>query len=136
MPGFCICKCCTRFWKWLNNVLWQASKYVWSTFHSVLNYPLVQYMPGVRIWQGCEYARVAQGAEYAWISLNMPWLCPNIREFALITLNMIELTGIYLKSVEYTWILNMPDLVQNIRSLYKLQSSYRDRDVFRTLPNI
>ena len=32
-------------------------------------------MPGIRIWQGCEYARVTQGAEYAWISLNMSWLC-------------------------------------------------------------
>ena len=29
-------------------------------------------MPGLRTWQGCEYASVTQGAEYAWISLNMP----------------------------------------------------------------
>ena len=56
-------KHCTRFWIWLNNVLWQGSTYVWSTFHRVLNNPPVLNMPGLRIWQGCEYARVTQGAE-------------------------------------------------------------------------
>ena len=60
-------------WICLNNVLWQGSEYARSTFHSVLNKPLVLNMPELRIWQGCEYARVPQGAQYAWISLNMPY---------------------------------------------------------------
>ena len=43
-----------------------------STFHRVLNKPLVLNMVLCRIWQGCEYVRVTQGAEYAWISQNIP----------------------------------------------------------------
>ena len=39
--------------------------YAWSTFHRVLSKPPVLNMPELRIWQGCEYARVTQGAEYA-----------------------------------------------------------------------
>ena len=51
---------------------------------------------------------------------------------------MIKYAGIYLKkqSAEYARILNVSDAVHSIRSLYKLLSSYRDRDVFRTLSNI
>ena len=63
-------ECCTRFWIWLNNTLWQGSEYVWSTFHRALNEPPVLNILGLRIWQGCEYAVVTQGAEYAWVSLN------------------------------------------------------------------
>ena len=54
----------------LNNALWQSSGYVRSTFHRALNKPPVLNMPGLRIWQDCEWARVTKGAEYAWISLN------------------------------------------------------------------
>ena len=59
-------------------------------------------------------------------------------EYALITLNMIEYAGIHLKkqSTGYARILNVSLAVHSIRSLYKLQSSYRDRDVFRTLSNM
>ena len=41
-----------------------GSEYAWSTFHRVLIKPPVLHMLGLRIWQGCEYARVTQGAEY------------------------------------------------------------------------
>ena len=34
--------------------------------------PAVVNMPGLRIWKGCEYVRVTQGSEYAWIGLNIP----------------------------------------------------------------
>ena len=49
-------------------------------------------MPGLRIWQRCDYARVTQGVEYA-----------------LIMLNMIEYASIYLKkpSAEVARILNI-----------------------------
>ena len=58
--------------------------------------------------------------------------------YALITLNMTEYAGIYLKnqSAKYSRILNVSDTAHSLRSLYKLLSSYRDRDVFRTLSNI
>ena len=58
--------------------------------------------------------------------------------YVLITLNMIEYAGICLKnqSAKYSRILNVSDAVHSVRSLYKLLSSYRDRDVFRTLSNI
>ena len=56
-------------------------------------------------------------------------------EHALITLNMFEYACIYLnkQSSEYARIPNVSDSVHSIRSLYKLLSSYQDRDVFRTL---
>ena len=61
-----------------------------------------------------------------------------MREYALITLNIIEYTSIYLKSqsAEYARILNVSDAAHSIWSLYKLLISYRGRGVFRTLPNI
>ena len=54
-------------------------------------------------------------------------------EYTLITLDMIEYTGIYLnkQSSEYARILNVSDEVYSIRSLCKLLCSYQDRDVFR-----
>ena len=66
----------------------------------------------------------------------MPSYCLNTRENSLLSLNMTEYAGIYLKkqSVEYAIILNLPD--HSIRSVYKLLSSYLGRDVLRTLSNI
>ena len=50
---------------WLKNALWQGSKYAWSRYYKDLNRPPVLNMLGLRTLQGCEYARVTQGAEYA-----------------------------------------------------------------------
>ena len=55
----------------VNNAIWQGSEYVWSAFRMVSDKPPVLNMPWLRIWHGCVYARL-QGAEYAWISLNIP----------------------------------------------------------------
>ena len=69
-------------WIWLNNALLQGSEHAWSMFHMIFNKPQVLNIPGLRKWQGCEYARVTQGAEYAWTSLNMPrWICLNNAEY-------------------------------------------------------
>ena len=54
-------------------------------------------MSELRIWQDCEYVRVTQGAEYASISLSMPYYYLKMREYASVTLNMIEYSGINLK---------------------------------------
>ena len=61
-----------------------------------------------------------------------------MREYALITLNMIEYAGIYLKkqSSEYARILNVSDAVHNIRSLYELLSSYWDRRIQNTVKHL
>ena len=61
-----------------------------------------------------------------------------MHKYASVTLNMIEYAGIHLKkqSAEYARILNVSDALHSIRSLYKLLTSYRDGDVFRTLSNI
>ena len=70
-----------------------------------------------------------------------------MREYVLITLNMIEYATTYLKNqnAEYAGILTVFDAVRyidavgmclSIRSLYKLLSSYRDRDVFKTMSKI
>ena len=61
-----------------------------------------------------------------------------MREYASIALNKIEYAVIYLKkqSAEYARILNVSHAVHSRRSLYKLLSSYGDRDVIRTLSTI
>ena len=86
------------------------------------------------IWQGHEYARATQGAEYAWIKpeyvlmSQCAWLSLNTMN---ITLNLIKYVGIYLKnSAEYARILNVSDTVQSIKSLHKLLSSCRDRETY------
>ena len=59
-------------------------------------------------------------------------------ECALLTLNIIEYVSIYLKKqiAQYARILNVSNAVHSIRSLHKLLTSYREREVFRTLSNI
>ena len=76
MTELCLHKLFWLYW------LWQGSEYACSKFHKVLNMPPVFNMPGLGIWQVCEYARVAKDAKYPWIRLNM-------REYALKMLNMI-----------------------------------------------
>ena len=58
-----------------------------------------------------------------------------MREYALITLDMIKYFGIFLKkeSAEYDRILKESDAVDSIRSLCKLLSSYRDRHIQNTV---
>ena len=57
-------------------------------FHRFLNNLPVLIMPGLRIWQGCEHARVTQGAgshnipEQALIYLKNVQNCLNMREYA------------------------------------------------------
>ena len=50
-------------------------------------------------------------------------------------LNMIEYLSIYLKKTMNMSEFLMSNAVHSIRSLYKLLSSYQDREVFRTLSN-
>ena len=61
-----------------------------------------------------------------------------MRKYALVTLNMIEYAGIFLKKiVEYTRIiLNVSDAVYSIRSLLNLLCSYRDRRIQNTVKHL
>ena len=61
-----------------------------------------------------------------------------MREYALITLNMIEYASINMKtwSAEYARIPDVPDAMHSLRSLYKLLSSYWGKGVFKTLWDI
>ena len=104
MLGFCICAGYTSYKICLNTAdqyvnklfwLWHSSQNAWSKFHSIWNMTLVLDMPGVAIWQSCEYVRVIKYSEYTLRSLN-------ILKNALRMLNMSE----------YTWInrvLNMAE---------------------------
>ena len=58
-----------------------------------------------------------------------------MREYASVTLSMIEYAGIYLKKQngEYARILNVSHAVDSIRSLHKLLSSNRDRHIQNTV---
>ena len=71
----------------------------------------VVIMPGLKIWKGCEYVRVTQGSEYAWIGPNISYKCPNMGSYALIMLNMFKYAWIYLnnQSSEYFRLLNVSD---------------------------
>ena len=63
-------------------------------------------------------------SKYVWICLNntkYDWICHYIPEK---------------NSAECARILNVSDAVHNIRWLYRLQCSYQDRDLFRTLTSI
>ena len=71
-PGFWIC-----LWFWMC----QSFGYT-----KVFNMPLVLNMPGFEIYQSSEYARVAQGWEYAWLCMNLSecvWICLNLPEWFL-----------------------------------------------------
>ena len=61
-----------------------------------------------------------------------------MREYASITLSMLEYASIYLKkqSAEYGTILNVSDAVDIIRSLYKLLMTASRQSLFTTLSNI
>ena len=50
-------------WIWLNNAWINCLDH--SDYGRVLNMSPVLNMPGLGIWQGCEYARVTKSAEYA-----------------------------------------------------------------------
>ena len=69
MPGFCISRWCTEFWKCLNMAEYCPMAVFWMWLGNVsegLNKLLVLNMPGLRIWQGCVYmSRLHRG-------LNMP----------------------------------------------------------------
>ena len=97
--------------------------------------PPVLNMPGLGIWQDWEYTKVTNGAEYAWISLNMPKKYLNLCEYALIMLNILKDAWAYLNkySSEYARIMNASDVVHSISLLYKLLSSYWGRSVFNTV---
>ena len=60
-----------------------------------------------------------------------------MREYALITLDMIKYVGIFLKkeSAEYDRILNESDAVDSIRSLYKLLRQ-RQRHIQNTVKHL
>ena len=47
-------------WIWLSNALWKGCKYIWSTFHRVLNKLPVLNILVLRLWEGCKYVRVTQ----------------------------------------------------------------------------
>ena len=83
MPGFWVCKHCTRFWIWLNSVLWQGSEYVWSTFHMILNKLSVLNMLGSEYGNGVNRQglhRVLNMPKESWICLNnteYDWICQH-----------------------------------------------------------
>ena len=125
-------------WIWLINALWQDSEYAWWTFHTVLNKPPILNMPGFTIWQDCEYARITQGAECAWISMNMlylisqyAWICFNNAEH-----NWICRHNLKKQSVKYVRTLNVFDAVHSTKSTYKLLSNHRGRRIQNTVKHL
>ena len=113
----------------------EGSEYAWSRFHRVLNKPMVLNIQ----WP--------QNMASLWICTCYTewWICLNKLDYALIVPQHVS---VCLSNAEYDWIcrhiteknkelnINVSDGVHSIRSLYKLLSSYRDRDIFRALPNI
>ena len=84
MPGSCISNDYTRLWIWLNNA-WINS----SDYGSVLNMPGQSLyvnmspflnMPGLKICQNREYARVTHKPGYAFDNAEYVWICLHIPE--------------------------------------------------------
>ena len=97
----------------------------------------------VKVSQGFEYASDSKckGSEYGKVAnirelrrvLNKPEYFKkylNMRGYALIKVNMFEYAWKYQnkQNSEHARILNVSDAVYSMRSLYKILSSYRDRD--------
>ena len=61
-----------------------------------------------------------------------------MREYGLIILNILEYACIYRnkQSSKHAKILNVSGALHSMRSLYKLLTSYRDSELFRTMSNI
>ena len=82
VPGLRVGQVSEYAWIWLNNALWQDSKYAWSTFHRVLN--------KLKIWHGCEYAMVTacwmrlNRSEYPLKMSQYAWICPDNVKYDLI----------------------------------------------------
>ena len=77
-------------------------------------------MEGLKIWQGCEYARVTQGAEYCLNNAGYDWICRNIPEKTV--LNMSEFWMSLLQYLTWGHCANYWTVIET--------------DVFRTLSNI
>ena len=90
----------------------KTRKSIYQTFLDLSIFTgFLYFVPNIlsRIWQAPEYATVKQGAEYACISLNMPYQCFNTIEYALIMLNMLKYAFTYLnkQNSDYVRILNV-----------------------------
>ena len=89
MPGFWVCKSCTRFWICLNMAgFWICLVNVSQGFASSSVYARAQHM--VRLW-------IYEGYTGCWICLNNP-------EYALIMCQYAWNASICLNSAEYNWI--------------------------------
>ena len=130
MSGFCICKRCTRLRIFLNKPEYALiiSQYEWICLNPLsanptkLSKKLKQFV--TKLPTNC----LSMFDHFVGLALK-----------GLITLNMIEYGGIYLKKqhVEYARILlNVSDTVHSIRSLYSLLSSYRDRRIQNTVKHL
>ena len=64
-----------------------------------MNIPQVLNMPGLLIWQGSEYKRVARGSKYATTWLNMSKQDVNMPEFTIIGHGTTLQTGITCKKI-------------------------------------
>ena len=141
MPGFCICKCCTRFWICLNMAEWCPMAGFWIC--------LVNVSEGFKQASGSKYAR-AQNMASLWISEGYKgcWICLNEPAYALIIMSQYE--WICLNNAEYDWICrhipdktecwicqnySVSDAVHSIRSL-NLLSSYWDRCILNTVKHL
>ena len=90
-------ECCTRFWIWLNNTLWQGSEYVWSTFHRALNKPPVLNIVGLRIVVNMRLSqRVLNMPEWVWVRISLTVFDR--------VLNKSQYVWIYLNNTEYDFL--------------------------------
>ena len=120
MSKYCLKK---LFW------LWQCFEYAWSVLQRFKYAPGPKYA-NLEKWQGCEYARITQGLHWIWLS--NPQYALMMPQYMWIPLAMLSMFA-------YAWkkqISEYAEILNGLRSQYKLPSSYRDKDVFRTLSNI
>ena len=114
------------------NIVWRnCSDYgnvlnMLGQFYSVLNMPQVLNMPISK------NGKVVNTQGLHWIWLSKPQYALMMPQYMWIPLAMLSMFA-------YAWkkqISEYAEILNGLRSQYKLPSSYRDKDVFRTLSNI
>ena len=134
IPGFWVCKCCTRFWIWLNMADWCPMEGFWVCLINV--WRGFQWASGSKCARAQNTARIwiKEGYTECWICLNKSEYTLIISQYAWICLNnglydWITSVNLNKQSFAYARILNVSDAGHCIKSPYILLSSYWDRRI-------
>ena len=105
---------------------------------------LVKFPQGFEYASSSKYDRalnmasllICKGCRGCWICLYNPEYALTMPQYVWICLNNRASLNIPKYSFQYARILDVPDVVHSIRSLYILVSSYQDRHILNTVKHL